>query len=119
MKDTIAFLSQAAREAMAKFNLRHRFPLFQEKLKALMQSAPFQGSVMLLIFVGFIQTCVESQMQPAPESRLGKAFKTLDVSLVIVFFCELLLNILANWFYGFFCNGYYLFDAGTFLLYLL
>ena len=109
--DTIKFLLQAAREAVTDSRRSNRFANFQGHLLHFTHSTPFQIVVTLLIFAGFAQTCIESQLQSDKESTLGKVFKWLDISLCIIFVCELLVNLLANWFWGFFGNAFYLFDT--------
>ena len=83
---------------------------WQENVSAFYESNPVQILVAVLIFANFIANAAQSELNPPDNTRGSDFFGALDVAFTYIFTVELVVNLLANWFWAFFLNGWSVFD---------
>lgn len=87
---------------MAFWRRSKRFVQFQERVKKVTDSKPYQFAVVLAIVGNFLCNIIEAQMNPIEEgSQVYKDFHAVDLFFIIIFCVELVLNMTAHWFWEF------------------
>jgi voltage-gated sodium channel len=75
---------------------------FQERVKKVTGSKPYQFAVVLAIVGNFLCNIIEAQMNPIAEgSQVYQNFQTVDLCFIIIFSIELIFNMTAHWFWEF------------------
>ena len=78
------------------------FVQFQDRVRSVTDSKPYQFAVVLAIVGNFLCNVIESQMNPIVEgSQTYRNFQQVDLIFIIIFVVELVLNMTAHWFWGF------------------
>jgi len=88
-----------------------RAEYYRQVLRKMVNSAPFQCLVALLIVVNFVLSVVDTELRPTPISQLGRVFEDLEIVFTILFTIEVILNFTANFFWDWFRDTWNIFDA--------
>uniref|UniRef100_A0A7S0QNQ4 EF-hand domain-containing protein n=1 Tax=Cryptomonas curvata TaxID=233186 RepID=A0A7S0QNQ4_9CRYP len=105
MQDTIT-ASKLKRQAEEN----SRWTLAQIHCKRFYDSDFLQGCVAFLIFSNFVANVAQSELQPIAGSFADSSFTNVDTFFTAIFALELCVNLFANWFWPFFCDGWSCFD---------
>ena len=63
---------------------------------------PYQAGVVLAIVANFLANIVEAQLNPIdPDSQAFRSLEILDFIFIMIFLVELVLNMIAHWFWEF------------------
>eukprot|EP00291_Cryptomonas_curvata_P001428 CAMPEP_0172199686 /NCGR_PEP_ID=MMETSP1050-20130122/28837_1 /TAXON_ID=233186 /ORGANISM="Cryptomonas curvata, Strain CCAP979/52" /LENGTH=805 /DNA_ID=CAMNT_0012876759 /DNA_START=463 /DNA_END=2881 /DNA_ORIENTATION=- len=82
----------------------------QTKVKALVNSSPFQQFFAVLIAANYVSNVIQAEMTVDPGSAADSTFNNLDLFFTLIFAVELGLGMFAHWFWAFFSDGWSLFD---------
>ena len=104
---------QCLRTEKEKLNKKQRMAknvlAFQGKLAKIFDSALFQGFMALLILMNFILSAVQLQIHPESGTQMYRNFENVDLLFTLIFTAELVLNLLAHWFWPFWSSGWNVF----------
>lgn len=78
------------------------FSRFQQKVLSVVDSGPYQLVVIIAIVANFMANIAEAQLNPiAPDSDMEHIFNVVDLFFIYLFLVELVLNLVARWFWNF------------------
>ena len=86
------------------------FQRMQDVVRAWYISNPVQILVAILIFANFIINAAQSELLPEPGTSEDMFFTMFDNFFTACFTAELIVNLVANWFWPFFTDAWALFD---------
>jgi hypothetical protein len=106
-EELIALISGLSKAAIRRREIKSVYQRVQERVKEVYDSTPFQLISASFIFANFCTSAVEAQLADkivntdGTRSELGLQLDTADMVITVLFAVELLINIVANWFWPF------------------
>eukprot|EP00961_Rhodomonas_salina_P299718 3939158-Rhodomonas_salina.1 len=121
-EEWVAAIRTLSKAAFARVNYSTRLQKLQIKARNLYQAPMFQCVVAMVVVLNFAVDAAQAEYEPEAiaDSRLSSPmYEIVDSVSIGVFLLELLLNMVGNWFWDFFTDGWSLFDLFIIVLSVL
>ena len=106
----VTALEDAVESARRRTRISAAWADFQAPLSRFYRNEYFQAVMAIIILLNFLLTASEMQIHPPNDSQLARSFENGDMAFTFIFALELLINMVAHWFWPFVQDGWNLFD---------